>query len=276
MIERLRRPAAHAPGPRPQRRRGALATALGLALALSTGSAGAAMQALDEVVAYPAISGECVVLLHGLGRTHRSMDRIESALRAAGYTTANIDYPSQSQPIEALALAAVPEGVRQCRQQGARSVHFVTHSMGALLLRYYLSTHAVETLGRVVMLGPPNQGSEVADALAGTALYDRINGPAGGQLVTGPDGIAARLGPVDFPLGIITGNEQTAIDSVLATRIPGPNDGKVSIERAQVEGMDDFMVLPVNHTFMVINEVVIGQTLHFLRHGRFLHEDAVR
>lgn len=222
----------------------------------------------------PPVQGECVVLLHGLGRTHRSMARIDWMLRDAGYATANIDYPSQSQTIEASARAAIPEGVRACREAGAQRIHFVTHSMGGLLLRYYLEGNAVDGLGRVVMLGPPNQGSEVADALAGTTLYDRVNGPAGAQLVTGPAGIAARLGPVRFPLGIITGNEQTAIDSVMATRIPGENDGKVAVERAKVEGMADFLVLPVNHTFMVVNDVVIAQVLEFLRHGRFLHEEA--
>jgi len=219
------------------------------------------------------VEGQCVVLLHGLGRTPRSMARVESALHAAGYATANMDYPSQSQTIEASALAAVPRGIGECRAAGAHTIHFVTHSMGGLLLRYYLSGHAVEGLGRAVMLGPPNQGSEVADALAGTALYDRVNGPAGAQLVTGPDGIAARLGPVRFPLGIIAGNQRTVVDSVLATHIPGENDGKVAVERARVEGMDDFMVLPVNHTFMAYDDVVIAQVLQFLRHGHFLHEE---
>ncbi|MBO9716965.1 MAG: hypothetical protein J7507_09170 [Pseudoxanthomonas sp.] len=207
----------------------------------------------------PAVEGQCVVLLHGLGRTHRSLARLEAALRQAGYATANIDYPSQSQTIEASAREAVPRGVRECRQAGARTIHFVTHAR-------------IDGLGRVVMLGPPNQGSEVADALVGTALYDHFNGPAGAQLVTGADGIAARLGPVDFPLGVIAGNEATAIDSLLATRIPGENDGKVAVGRARVDGMHDFLVLPVNHTFMMVNDVVIGQTLQFLRHGAFLHE----
>ena len=226
----------------------------------------------DEPPPLPAVDGQCVVLLHGLGRTYRSMARIESALHEAGYATANIGYPSQSQAIEASARTAIPEGVRECREAGARTIHFVTHSMGGLLLRYYLSTEHIDGLGRAVMLGPPNQGSEVADALVGTALYDRFNGPAGAQLVTGPDGIAARLGPVDFPLGVIAGNEATAIDSVLATRIPGESDGKVAVARARVEGMSDFLVLPVNHTFMMVNDVVIGQTLQFLRYGAFLHE----
>ena len=220
------------------------------------------------------VEGQCVVLLHGLGRSYRSLGRIESVLREAGFATANIDYPSQSQTIEDSALQAIPQGLQQCRAGGAHSIHFVTHSMGALVLRYYLSGHDVPELGRVVMLGPPNQGSEVADSLAGTTIYDRVNGPAGAQLVTGPTGMPARLGPVGFPLGIITGNEQTAIDSVLASRIPGQNDGKVSVERAKVEGMSDFMVLPVTHTFIVNNGVVIGQTLHFLEHGNFLREVA--
>lgn len=230
---------------------------------------------LDEP-RHESVEGQCVVLLHGLGRTHRSMGRIESALREAGFATANIDYPSQSQTIEDSALQAVPEGLRECREAGAHTIHFVTHSMGGLLLRYYLSGHEVPELGRTVMLGPPNQGSEIADALAGTAIYDRINGPAGGQLVTGREGMPARLGPVDFALGIIAGNEQTAIDSVMASRIRGDNDGKVSVDSAKVQGMHDFLVLPVNHTFMVINDVVIGQTLQFLRHGAFLREPQPR
>lgn len=245
-----------------------------LMVSLVAAPAWAAVEQEVDLEPLPAIEGECVVLLHGLGRTHRSMDRIESALREAGYTTANIDYPSQSRTIEDLARMAVPEGVARCRRRGAERIHFVTHSMGGLIVRYYLASARVEELGRVVMLGPPNQGSEVADLLVGNALYDRVNGPAGGQLVTGPDGIAAQLGPVNFPLGVITGTEQTAFDSVLANRIPGPNDGKVSVERAKVEGMSDFLVLPVTHTFMVNNDVVIGQTLQFLRYGAFLHESA--
>lgn len=244
-----------------------------LLAALAPGLAGA--QSLPGEVDEPALApvqGQCVVLLHGLGRSHRSMGRIESALRGAGFATANIDYPSQSQSIEVSALQAVPQGLADCRAAGAHTIHFTTHSMGGLVLRYYLSGHEIPELGRAVMLGPPNQGSEVADALAGTTIYDRVNGPAGGQLVTGPEGMPARLGPVDFPLGIIAGTEQTAIDSVMATRIDGANDGKVGVERAKVQGMADFLVLPVNHTFMVNNDVVIGQTLHFLRHGLFLHE----
>ena len=245
-------------------------TLLLLACSLLPGIAGA--QVASQAQWAP--GEQCVVLLHGLGRTYRSMDQIEDALRASGYRTVNINYPSRSKTIQELAVEAVPEGLHHCRLKGAKQINFVTHSMGGLVLRYYLSTHRVPELGKAVMLSPPNQGSEVADALAGSAIYSRVNGPAGAQLVTGPQGLPAQLGPVDFTLGIITGNEQTAVDSVLATQIPGENDGKVSVERAKVEGMRDFLVLPVTHTFIVNNDVVIGQTLHFLKHGNFLHEVA--
>jgi triacylglycerol lipase len=245
-----------------------------LLLAFASLFAAPGLRAAEPLVAPASQANTCVVLLHGLGRTYRSMFSIEYALRDAGYATISVDYPSQDKPIETLAMQAVPEGLAHCRERGATTIHFVTHSMGGLVLRYYLSTHRVPELGRVVMLSPPNQGSEVADTLVGTAVYDRVNGPAGGQLVTGPDGIAARLGPVDFPLGIITGNQQTVFDSVLATQIPGANDGKVSVERAKVEGMSDFLVLPVTHTFIVNNDEVIGQTLYFLANGTFRHSGA--
>lgn len=211
----------------------------------------------------------CVVLLHGLGRTNRSMDQIARAARAGGYHVANIHYSSRSRPIEELAMQAVPQGVQQCNRAGATPINFITHSMGGLVLRYYLSENEVPGLGRAVMLAPPNQGSEIADLMQGNPIYDRVNGPAGGQLVTGPDGMPARLGPVTFPLGVITGNERTPFDGWFATQIPGENDGKVSVESAQVEGMADFLVLPVNHTFIVNDSEAIRQTLYFLEHERF-------
>jgi len=217
---------------------------------------------------------EGVILLHGLARTSDSMKPMADYLADQGYIVENIGYPSTTQSIIQLADSVIPDAMARETLADCTRIHFVTHSMGGILVRRYFSTHRDDRLGRVVMLGPPNQGSEVADVLVGTGMYDRVNGPAGGQLVTTADGIAARLGPVDFPLGIITGNEQTVFDSVLATQIPGENDGKVSVERAKVEGMSDFMVLPVTHTFIVNNGVVIGQTLHFLEHGNFLREVA--
>ncbi|MCG6861008.1 MAG: hypothetical protein LJE70_06995 [Chromatiaceae bacterium] len=136
-------------------------------------------------------------------------------------------------------------------------------------MRYYLNRHRFENLGRVVMLSPPNRGSEAADHLRDSALYRWFNGPAGQQLVTGPEGLPEQLGPVTFPLGIITGNQHSFFDAWLAEVIPGADDSKVSVERAKVEGMADFLVLPYSHPFIMNAKEVIEQTLHFLRLGRF-------
>ena len=150
-----------------------------------------------------------------------------------------------------------------------RTCHFVNHSMVGVLVRYALSRYRPEKLGWVIVLSPPYQSSEAADHLRDSALYEWFNGPAGQQLVTGPDGLPEQLGPVDFPLGIITGNQHSFFDAWLADVIPGTDDGKVSVERAKVEGMADFLVLPYSHPFIMNANEVIEQTLHFLRNGRF-------
>jgi len=200
------------------------------------------------------------------------MNVMADALQAAGYTTVNIDYPSRKQSIEALADSAIPAGIQRCRQRNATVVHFVTHSMGGILVRYFLARHRLDQLGRVVMLSPPNQGSEATDMLKNEPLYRWVNGPAGQQLGTGPDSLPLRLGPVDFPLGVITGNQVAFYDTWLADAIPGPNDGKVSLARAQVAGMEDFLVVPYTHTFIMEGPEVILQTFNFLRYGHFRHK----
>jgi triacylglycerol lipase len=212
---------------------------------------------------------ECVVLLHGLGRTHRSMERMAAALQAAGFQTFNPGYPSRKRPIETLAMQTIPPVLQQCRSAGCGTIHFVTHSMGGLLVRYYLSREKIADLGRVVMLSPPNQGSEASDALRGSFFYRWYNGPAGQQLGTGPEGIAATLGSVTYPVGVLTGNVHHFFDGWLSAIIPGEDDGKVAVERAKVTGMTDFLVLPYSHSFIMAKEATIAQTLHFLRHGAF-------
>lgn len=215
-------------------------------------------------------SKACVVLLHGLGRTRRSMRTMAAALERAGYRPINMDYPSRKSEIEHLAMQAIPDALRRCRAMPCDTIHFVTHSMGGILLRYYLSRRPIGKLGRVVMLSPPNHGSEAVDVLRNHRWFRWFIGPAGQQLGAGTDGIAARLGAVQCPVGVITGNVHVFFDTYLSNRIPGEDDGKVSVQSARLEGMSDFLILPYAHAFIMNKKPVVAQTIHFLRRGSFM------
>ena len=189
-----------------------------------------------------------------------------SRLENAGFRVVNFGYPSRSEPIEAL-VERLDSEVGQCCNSEAETVHFVTHSMGGVLVRSYLSQRPEAHQGRVVMLSPPSQGSEIIDAFSDSELLQSILGPAALLLGTDSAGIANQLEPVRFSLGVITGSR--SLDPVGSWLIPGPDDGKVSVDRAAVEGAVDFMVLPATHTFIMNRSDVAEQVVYFLRHGRF-------
>lgn len=210
---------------------------------------------------------ECVVLLHGLARTSGSMGEMERKLGRAGFQVVNIGYPSREQPVQQLAQQAVTEGLEDCSNQGSRRIHFVTHSLGSILVRYYFQEYSDFRLGRVVMLGPPNQGAELVDALAEFPVFGLLNGPSGLQLRTSETGITESLGAVDFELGVIAGSQ--AVNPFFAALIPGPDDGKVSVESTRVTGMKEHIVMPVTHTWMMFNNEVVEQVVSFLKTGRF-------
>lgn len=210
---------------------------------------------------------ECVVLLHGLARTADSMNKLEAALLDESYLVENIDYPSRKHTIQELANSSVGQGIDSCMAAGATTTHFVTHSLGGILVRTYMEEHENVSIGRVVMLGPPNQGSEVVDNLKGMPGFKLLNGPAGMQLGTLPDDVPKSLGPVAFELGVIAGTQ--SINLILSTFLPNPDDGKVSVESTKVDGMKDFISVPATHPFLMKNDAVIGQTVHFLKNGSF-------
>ncbi len=217
-------------------------------------------------------AAECVVLLHGLARTADSMETLAEALETAGYRVVNVDYPSREKPIEALAEVAVPEGLQGCRVAAAQPVNFITHSLGGILVRQYYSRHPPDGLKRVVMLGPPNRGSEVVDNLKDLPGFEFLNGPAGRQLGTDPESVPNHLGAVNFELGVIAGTR--TFNPILSNFLPDPDDGKVSLERTKVAGMCSFIALPVTHTFMMQDTQVIEEALHFIQEGRFTSPDA--
>lgn len=213
-------------------------------------------------------SSDCVVLLHGLNRSYRAMSKMAAGLQEAGYTTANVDYPSQSATVEGLAYMAVNEGLSRCRETDPDRIHFVTHSIGGILLRYAHNQSPIPELGRVVMLAPPNQGSEVVDITRNWPTAEIFSGQAGLQLGTDENSIPSQLGPVDFELGVVAGTR--TINPFMSAMLPIPNDGKVSVESTKVEGMDDFLVVRNSHRYIVSSDIVIENTTAFLRSGKFL------
>lgn len=212
---------------------------------------------------------ECVILIHGLGRTYRSMWDMEERLREAGYHTVNLDYPSRKKTIEEIAGEYVPEAIEECQIYNAEAIHFVTHSLGGIITRKAMKDNRPELLGKVVMLSPPNKGSNIADALKGSWYYRWINGPAGQQLTTSADSLPNTLGPVDYPVGIITGNDPAFFDAWFTTFIPGVNDGKIAVSQTRLAGMADFMVVSESHTYIMDADRVQDETVYFLKHGKF-------
>ena len=211
---------------------------------------------------------DCVVLLHGLMRSSTSMNKMQRELDAEGYITANIDYPSRDHTVEELAEIAVEEGLAACRANDAiRQIHFVTHSLGGILVRQYLSGNEIPELGRVVMMGPPNQGSAAVDELDEVPGFDWLNGPAGRQLGKGEGSVPLALGPADFELGVIAGNR--TIDPITSAVLENPDDGRVSVEDTKLDGMADFVVVNHSHAFMMRMQKPIELTIRFLLTGQF-------
>jgi pimeloyl-ACP methyl ester carboxylesterase len=209
-----------------------------------------------------------VVLLHGISRTALSFRKMQLALERAGFATLNLDYASRRKPLEGLAEDIDP-AIQHFADRIDGSIHFVCHSMGGLLARVYIARHRPKHLGRVVMLGTPNSGSEIADRLKNIRVYRAFFGPAGQQLGTRRDAtIEALFPPVDYPVGIIAGNR--SIDPVAGTMLPKPHDGRVSVEKTMINGMADHVVVGTAHPWLVRNSVAVAQTIAFLQDGAFV------
>jgi triacylglycerol lipase len=200
---------------------------------------------------------ECVVLLHGLGRSYLAMTALQLALGNAGYLVWNEGYPSRSATVEQLA-PVVGEAIADCRERGATKIHFVTHSMGGILVRAYFRDHAVAEAGRVVMIAPPNHGSAIVDANRESGWFRWFTGPAGQQLGTAADSLPNTLPRLPLEVGVIAGR----------------HDGKVTVESTRLAEMKEHLVVDSAHTFIMSSPVVIRQVKAFLKDGAFEKEES--
>lgn len=208
---------------------------------------------------------ETVVLLHGLARTPLSLLALSVSARSRGYRVINWHYCSTrmtiAQAAEAFAREVAP------RLTDAPRVHFLTHSLGGIIVRRFLATHALPNVGRVVMLAPPNGGSEVADVLQQSCALKKIVTPLR-ELGTKDDSVPRALPAADFELGIIAG-AQSHIPLFDRWMDRVPNDGVVAVDRTRVDGMRDFLVLQRNHTTLPWAPDAIRAAMTFIERGQF-------
>lgn len=220
----------------------------------------------EELCTVEGEGDQVVVLVHGLGRTDRSMARLAGALQEAGFVTCNQEYPSRKETVPELS-AYIANAVERVNRQGYDTVHLVTHSLGGILARYWLQRADLPGQGRVVMLSPPNHGSEVIDALGDQAWFQWIMGPAALELSTDDEALVNQLDPINVPVGVITGTRSS--DPWFNVLFQGDHDGKVSVASARLSEADGFRLAEAGHTFIMNDEDVRFWVAFFLTNGFF-------
>lgn len=213
---------------------------------------------------------EAVILLHGIGLSKWSLSLTSRTLKRAGYDTINITYPSTKLSLDDIANWLHEKHLTSHIWDRYSKMHFVTHSMGGLVARRYLNkfreTLNPDKIGRVVMLGTPNGGSEIADALLRFPPYKWMFGPAGQELSTAAQ--SANSDAAFFDIGIIAGTAGW-LYPISGLFFKGNHDGRVAVERTKLPDMKDHIVIRSSHTLMIYRRKVHHQILFFLKNGNF-------
>jgi pimeloyl-ACP methyl ester carboxylesterase len=229
---------------------------------------------------FPPMQGKAVVLLHGLGAHGGKMEKLASFLRQhGGYTVFKVTYPSTRRDVagHADALAHIIAHL-----DGIDEIHFVAHSLGNIVIRHYLADRydpvtgrqGDPRIGRFVMLGPPNQGSLVAVALAENQVFATLTGPAGQQLGRQWNALRSHLATPRFEFGVIAGGRGDGRG--YNPFLPGDNDGILTVLSTRLSGARDFLVVPSLHAVLPEDSRAMQATLCFLQHGYFISAAARR
>lgn len=213
------------------------------------------------------MKGKGVILLHGIVRSSKSFAKMRTRLEQEGYTVFGFDYPSTRVEISEAAtyLRSVIDSL-----DGIEEINFVVHSMGGLVVRSYSSQKVDPRIKRLVMIGVPNRGADMADRLKQNPLYRAIFGPAGQQLVTDTEGFIAKLPTPEFEFAVIAGS-RGSIDGYNPL-IPGDDDGTVAVSGTRLIGATDFVTVRGLHAFLMSSDETIAHTIRFLRDGKLREE----
>lgn len=211
---------------------------------------------------------DIVVLIHGLGRTRRSMWMVGVWLRFCGYRVTSIGYPSHRVSIAEAVEKHLEPGLAHLEIEPGSRVHFVTHSLGGIVFRAWAARRdPAFPLGRAVLLAPPNQGSQIIDELRQWGWVRWLLGPVAAELGTDANSTPNILGPLPRETGIIMGNKDTL--PVFRHLLGDESDGVVTIASAHGEGEADFTLLPTNHATIILQPAVFRAVVRFLRTGSF-------
>jgi pimeloyl-ACP methyl ester carboxylesterase len=210
------------------------------------------------------MSGEAVILVHGIVRSSKAMNRIQTRLEDDGYLVVPFDYPSTRVDLKQCA-GFLDDVIKSL--DGVEKISFVAHSMGGLVVRSWLKEHSDERVRTMVMMGTPNHGAELANMLRNNHLFRLILGPSGQQLVSDSTGVIASLPVPEFPFAVIAGGTGTA--GGYNPLIPGDDDSIVTVSSAFLPGAVDSLQVPVMHSFLPFNELVVDAVSHFLSDGSF-------
>lgn len=227
----------------------------------------AALEKIKKEQKLPPMSGKAVILIHGIIRSSKSLDWLHKPLEKDGYTVIRFDYPSTRVTIEESA-AHLNSVIRSLKD--IEEINFIVHSMGGLVVRASLAKHTDKRIKRMVMVGVPNLGAKMANQFKSLGLFKAIMGPAGQQLISGPDAPVSKLPTPQFEFAIVAGARGT--ENGFNPLIPGDDDGTVSVASTRLPGAADFMTVPVLHSFLMLSERASNGAMHFIKTGR-LRED---